>query len=379
MGWEKIVRTIGTKKKELILFFFSFVSSFFLAAIAYDLYFQKTYWHDTLTQFDKELGWDTIPSSSITLNGKTYTTDSLGFRSPEIDSSNKPRILVLGDSVIWGPEINDDETFVSFLQKRLPGYQVVNAGVSGYGIDQYYLKLKNIVDKINPKVIIVAICSGNDFEDTQSDERYGKSKPLFVFRGGELVETNVPVSRFSCSNVYSKSWLLSSYPLNRLKKIFCRETVLDQDATKAVIKDLLKKISALAKQNGSKITFMISPSKLDFVLYACKGALSKACSGIQAEGGKFLSEMVNETKKNKRENYGLKSINRYYGNRSRVFEFEEILKESPHVYLDFLLSLANADVDIAKFYVDNNHYSRSGNQFLGDTVYEFLKNGQMIE
>ena len=98
-------------------------------------------WHDPNTQFDPELGWSPIPNRSINFPGwGTISSNSLGFRSPEINQSKK-QIIILGDSVAWGFGVNDTETFPYYLDESVSslGYQVSNLAVSGYGIDQYYL------------------------------------------------------------------------------------------------------------------------------------------------------------------------------------------------------------------------------------------------
>jgi len=73
--------------------------------------------------------------------GNLYTTNSLGFRSAELPPEKGPgtvRILGLGDSVMYGSGVSDDETFLALLSdllnEHLPAHrcELVNTAVPGY-------------------------------------------------------------------------------------------------------------------------------------------------------------------------------------------------------------------------------------------------------
>ena len=168
--------------KNILFGFFAVFLGLFSIVIFVEIFFGILSWHDnvidpkvrmgiTATQFDSELGWALIKNADYKFNGKKITINSSGLRSPEIDTS-KEHILVLGDSLAFGYGLSDKETFSHFLEKRLhskyKNIQVLNLGVSGYGVDQYYLFLKRHIENLNPKIIIVLICSRNDLLDTST-------------------------------------------------------------------------------------------------------------------------------------------------------------------------------------------------------------------
>ena len=73
----------------------------------------------------------------VVQEGIVYRTNSHGIREPEI-APKRPgerRIMLLGDSFVWGDGLNEQDTVARQLQRRLdavrPGFRVVNAGVSG--------------------------------------------------------------------------------------------------------------------------------------------------------------------------------------------------------------------------------------------------------
>ncbi|OGL54617.1 MAG: hypothetical protein A3G31_12105 [Candidatus Schekmanbacteria bacterium RIFCSPLOWO2_12_FULL_38_15] len=91
-------------------------------------------------------------------------TNSLGFRDYEYGGKkgNTFRILVLGDSFTFGAGVEFEDTFVKQLESILgekndgKKYEVINAGVMGYGTDQEYYYLKEWGFKLKPDLVIVA-------------------------------------------------------------------------------------------------------------------------------------------------------------------------------------------------------------------------------
>jgi lysophospholipase L1-like esterase len=85
---------------------------------------------------------------------ETVTTNSKGFRSPEI-VEGKPIIAFLGDSFTFGFGIEDDQTNPLVFQKHFPQYQIMNTGVNGYTIDQEVLTYENKVAPWKPKLVVL--------------------------------------------------------------------------------------------------------------------------------------------------------------------------------------------------------------------------------
>src|SRR5437764_7723687 len=87
---------------------------------------------------DPELGWAPIPDSEFTVTAERLIHakhNGLGLRDIELSASGKPRILFVGDSFVWGNDVEADERFTDLLRKSLPSHGIINAGVSGYGTD----------------------------------------------------------------------------------------------------------------------------------------------------------------------------------------------------------------------------------------------------
>ncbi len=87
-------------------------------------------------------------------NWERISTNSLGFRSPELDS-NKPTIALLGDSVTFGFGVEDDQTNSEPLRKAFPNFNVLNTGTNGYNIEQETHLFEAKVKKIDLKLVIL--------------------------------------------------------------------------------------------------------------------------------------------------------------------------------------------------------------------------------
>jgi SGNH hydrolase-like domain, acetyltransferase AlgX len=92
-----------------------------------------------------------------------------GFRGPPLRTDGTARrVAVYGDSFIAGEFAPDSLTFVRMLEgelsRRTPT-EVVNAGVTGYGPDQEFLRMQRELPRLKPQVVVLAVFADNDFGD----------------------------------------------------------------------------------------------------------------------------------------------------------------------------------------------------------------------
>jgi hypothetical protein len=111
--------------------------------------------------------------------------------APEGIALARPPILVVGDSYAHGDEVLDDETWAAKLQS-LTGRVVVNAAMSGYGIDQMVLRAEILVPEIKPAAIVLSFIA-DDVRRTEMKRLWGAEKPYFEWVDGALVLRNTPV------------------------------------------------------------------------------------------------------------------------------------------------------------------------------------------
>ncbi len=154
---------------------------------------------------DDLLGWS-VGKSRRSTNG-LYFASAEGIRSGRegVAFAEEPRprrrIALVGDSQTFGWEIRFEDSWGHQLEKLLgPGYQVLNFGVTGYGVDQAFLRYKRDVVPWKPEIVLFGILPHDVkrsmavycFLDFPTWE-YPYSKPRFSVEGGELKLSNSPV------------------------------------------------------------------------------------------------------------------------------------------------------------------------------------------
>ena len=178
---------------------------------------------DFFCRFDRQLGW--APLENITgvhqLSGLSVQVhqNQYGLRGPDDmqlnKSPGKKRILVFGDSYVWGFGASQTDIF-SAPEVHGTNEEIVNFGVSGYGTDQEYLLYQLRGTNIPADEVVVALTPYNDIANNLASEQYSYLKPYFTLENGQLILHNdhVSNSRFrqivSGLSHHSRVWNLVS-------------------------------------------------------------------------------------------------------------------------------------------------------------------------
>jgi hypothetical protein len=171
-------------------------------------------------RYDPELGWFPKPNSTNQFTGSRRVTvrhNSDGFRDVAHGPKAKARIAFVGDSFVWGYDAEAEERFTEKLQARLPDWEVLNLGVSGYATDQELLLLQKWFDRYRPDIVVLVYCD-NDVEENRLNLVYGDYyKPYFEQVGSRLIQRGVPVPK-------SPHYYRKEYPLlykSQLAQMLC--------------------------------------------------------------------------------------------------------------------------------------------------------------
>lgn len=154
--------------------------------------------HDRLGKYDELLGWRLRPQAIGVNRSKEFDheirTNSHGFRDDESKYERGPaerRIVLFGDSFAMGWGVRRGELFADLLEEILPGTEVINLSVSGYGTDQEVLLYENEGSRYEADIVLLALLVGNDITDNIRRGRY--NKPYFLPAGDGLELHGVPV------------------------------------------------------------------------------------------------------------------------------------------------------------------------------------------
>lgn len=164
----------------------------------------RTVERNTFLVSDETLGW-TVNPNRRSENG-LYLSSAEGLRSAKQGAVLRKelgdcRIALVGDSFTFGDDVLYEETWAHKLEQSLPsGCRVLNFGVTGYGIDQMYLRYVKDVVAWRPDVVILGFI---DHDLVRSMSLYGFllfqmsdmpfSKPRFVVEGERPEVINYPL------------------------------------------------------------------------------------------------------------------------------------------------------------------------------------------
>lgn len=143
----------------------------------------------------------------------------------EAQEGAKDSVVLLGDSLTMGWAVSDEETFAWQLQERLPGLDVRNHGVAGYGTYQSLLLMRKLLaEGQRPRLILYGFINDHEHRNV-ADYRWLRaltvrssmlrlSVPYALLGRDETLEEHAPAP----SPVWPlRSWLSSAVALEDLQ------------------------------------------------------------------------------------------------------------------------------------------------------------------
>ncbi len=338
MGTDLAVAQSLPLRVKLGLLLFGSLFGLSLAAISAEVYHfllraPVLEWHDPNTVFDPTLAWRPVANRRVEHPWGTISANAEGFRSPPLDL-NRKQVVLLGDSVAWGYGVGDADTLSYILEPTLQPYgvQLSNLAVSGYGFDQYLLRLQENLPLLSKQLagIVLIICAQNDYQNTTRNSIFGKRKMLFRQRGNDIELTDWQISRYSFRNLLSDSFIISkgseaSEHFRNAIHAIAGDVELEEPEAKFVVVAVLRRILQIAREHGVPMTIILSPDRTDFP-----------------------------------------------DPRSRFENFQRVLEEAEIPYLDYRAVIQAKGYNVPGIYHDRLHYTPEGNRYLANVVREKL-------
>jgi hypothetical protein len=120
-----------------------------------------------------------------------YTHTETGFRDTFNDGNQTA--IVLGDSLTYGFQVDDNETYSRVLDESSDRLAVRNHGIGGYSTAQELLLYRNLSERVEHEVVIVGYYMGNDATDNLNGSyAVGYRRPQFEITNNGLVQTKEP-------------------------------------------------------------------------------------------------------------------------------------------------------------------------------------------
>jgi lysophospholipase L1-like esterase len=180
----------------------------------------------TFWKYDARYGWVHVPNMTGRFASEGFDIEvrinSKGFRGREIPyarSGTSRRVLMLGDSHVWGFGVDEERSFVRLLANRVPDLEIVNLGVSGYSTDQELLLYQDEGYRYGADVVVLVVAHNDLRANTRTIESAVYGKPRFLLNGDELVLDNHPVPRPSWFKLRAFDLSARSYLLTRALRV----------------------------------------------------------------------------------------------------------------------------------------------------------------
>jgi hypothetical protein len=135
---------------------------------------------------DDDLGWKFHPGKNSVHHTRYfevgYSINAHGFRdrsrlAPK--SGNKYRILLYGDSLIFGWGVPQDDRFSDILEKRIQNLEVWNRAIPGYGLDQEMVLYEREGGSLNADEVMFFVAYSTLYR-IHTAFIFDKYKPMFV-------------------------------------------------------------------------------------------------------------------------------------------------------------------------------------------------------
>jgi hypothetical protein len=233
-----------------------------------------------LHRYSETYGWELRPGFRGEWSGKRTTVNARGSRGeehPYEKTSGRPRVVMLGDSLAFGFQVADDETF-SALIEAAGRFEVVNLAVPGYGTDQALIRLEEEGLRYRPDVVVLNFCLENDLVDNVSSTFFYDGvhpKPYFRLEGGVLhkydghLRRSAPVRLALWLREHSRLYnrLVGSPPVPRGGGEWAErmeEALGDRESAVAVAAALIARMGEVSRARGAAFLVLVYPNKAAF-------------------------------------------------------------------------------------------------------------------
>ena len=314
------------------------------------------------TRQSEVLGFEHVPEAQDVYKSSEYSIKVLinnqGFRNDTDVQFNKQedtkRIVLVGDSFVEGLQVDLDKTVAKKLEAFLNSnqidikYEVLNFGVSGYGLDQKFLYLKNNVLAFQPNLVILFFAS-NDLDDI-------KNNNIMFLDNNETLQ----FKQFKKDDKYlvlTKDLVRKFYIPNAIFRIFKTNNKIENGTKKIPIEH--------------KLYQGILDNQTSFYLDLTKRLILESKKITEESGSTFLlvlgvdkTQVVNSYSKSFIDQYNVTNfdsdfINQYLGN---------FVQENSIEYIDLLPSFKQVGNPTDLFFIKDGHRSQYGHEVVAKVL-----------
>jgi lysophospholipase L1-like esterase len=318
-----------------------------------------------------------VPGLSLLMPGQPspfrLTYNSRGYRGPEFEAAaSRIRIACVGDSTVWGSEVENDQAWPAFLQARLeqqaPGtYEVINAGFPAYNLPLVLNLLRHELLAHEPDLVLLE--SGfNDHTGVPGGARYffntGRAEFLLKRMQDALNATS-----------------MLAYLVTQLAS---RGNPRDIAGTGARVarryRERLEAIAELCRAHGVGLAVIRQPLDAATAGWTGRGSETGAAFARHYPDRRFTPETLERVRNDVRRGVSHATFARAYYYQAMVFEaIEAAAQARPElVVLDPVPALLSAQQRGAAVFRDIVHLTPAGNAMLAEQLVASLVSQRLL-
>lgn len=218
--------------------------------------------------FDPGVGWKFRPGpyrnevNGVFINNQGMRMSQNIDYGPEFYA--KPRVLLVGDSMVNGFNVKQPFIFSEVLQREMPQMRVINAGVVGYNNVQEDVTMRRLLPVIRPQLSILFFCEAND---ALANDRNDHFMPYATLRGDGVVLHEA--SKYDPPPLYKR---LDLWPvMDRLLKLRGKDLIYARDIIDLVVRKessyvmrletkLIEDIAQVSRSANTKLVIIDVPT-----------------------------------------------------------------------------------------------------------------------
>jgi len=249
---------------------------------------------------DPVLGWRLAQDETVvhrTSHFETcYRTNHLGFRDRQRErrkTGNERRVLLFGDSQVFGWGVPEGERFSDLAEAALPSVEVWNLGVPGYGLDQEVLAGEGGDEPLDADIVVLYLSEAT-LHRLSFSHIFGLSKPFFTVDGEGGLELHPPRRNAGRALLdRAPRWLFLPYFVDRQLAVLddrlgrSRRLASEPGSDLLLIERLLDRALSTAHARGQRLALMmVLPSRAREPIERICAARSVASFGVELPGSR---------------------------------------------------------------------------------------------
>ena len=327
-------------------------------------------------QPDKELGWKQVPNLSWTWAGHNWyamdfsvqvQTNALGFRDIArelIKPADVNRVAVIGDSFIEAVQVPFENTAGQLLERKLNdlqkdmgstkrNWEVLNFGISNYGIGQYLLTWEQYAAKYDPDYVVIFVAYFHMRRTVMKHETGGFPKsakerlwvrPVFTIENDSLVK--LPAKHFDRFVAIQEDLVQTEFKGLRTRK---RRMLVTLHYAKRLLSHVKRpwKPATDVRSVDNPEALQISLKVIEFL-----------GRNVKRRGGQLV----------------VLDASQYFGDTVEVSEaLRELCTGNEFGYIPLYERLLEANSnEISTRWAHDGHFNEIGNMILADALYDWL-------